>query len=127
MSPAPNTNVRFAQLSSAARSLWPSMSSPQASSVKYRGRDKKRPTTPNPDSPAEKINGALSRAHSEATAKIGKEWDYKAAFAVITVLAFVTRFWGITHPDQVVFDEVHFGKVRAHTTAAPSMRRWKCC
>ncbi|KAL9046007.1 MAG: hypothetical protein Q9214_001053 [Letrouitia sp. 1 TL-2023] len=39
------------------------------------------------------------------------EWDYKLAIAVITALAFVTRFWGIGHPNEVVFDEVHFGKV----------------
>jgi hypothetical protein len=43
---------------------------------------------------------------------VQREWDYKLALAVITVLAFVTRFWGISHPNQVVFDEVHFGKVR---------------
>ncbi|CAG8440221.1 3055_t:CDS:10 [Diversispora eburnea] len=30
--------------------------------------------------------------------------------AVLTFSAFVTRFWMINHPDQVVFDEVHFGK-----------------
>ena len=39
------------------------------------------------------------------------EWDYKAALSVITVLGFITRFWGIQHPNEVVFDEVHFGKV----------------
>jgi dolichyl-phosphate-mannose-protein mannosyltransferase len=39
------------------------------------------------------------------------EWDYRIALAIITVLAFVTRFWGIGHPNEVVFDEVHFGKV----------------
>jgi len=42
---------------------------------------------------------------------VTREWDYKVAFGVITVLAFITRFWGISHPNQVVFDEVHFGKV----------------
>jgi dolichyl-phosphate-mannose-protein mannosyltransferase len=41
----------------------------------------------------------------------GVEWDYRIAFTVITILAFVTRFWGISHPNEVVFDEVHFGKV----------------
>ena len=41
----------------------------------------------------------------------GREWDYKIALVIITVLAFVTRFWGISHPNEVVFDEVHFGKV----------------
>ncbi len=39
------------------------------------------------------------------------EWDYKIAFVVITILAFISRFWGISHPNEVVFDEVHFGKV----------------
>ena len=43
---------------------------------------------------------------------VGSEWDYKLALAVITTLAFITRFWGIGHPNEVVFDEVHFGKVR---------------
>jgi len=41
----------------------------------------------------------------------GSERDYKIVFALITAAAFVTRFWGITHPNEVVFDEVHFGKV----------------
>jgi dolichyl-phosphate-mannose-protein mannosyltransferase len=44
--------------------------------------------------------------------KVDNETDYKVVFAIITVLAFVTRFWGISHPNEVVFDEVHFGKVR---------------
>lgn len=39
------------------------------------------------------------------------EWDYTLACVVMTLLGFITRFWGISHPDQVVFDEVHFGKV----------------
>lgn len=42
----------------------------------------------------------------------GKELDHKIALSIITILAFVTRFWGISHPNEVVFDEVHFGKVR---------------
>ncbi len=42
---------------------------------------------------------------------ITSEWDYKLALAIITVVAFITRFWGIGHPNEVVFDEVHFGKV----------------
>jgi dolichyl-phosphate-mannose-protein mannosyltransferase len=39
------------------------------------------------------------------------EWDFKLALVVVTIAAFITRFWGIRHPNQVVFDEVHFGKV----------------
>lgn len=42
----------------------------------------------------------------------GSERDYKLVLVVITALAFLTRFWGISHPNEVVFDEVHFGKVR---------------
>jgi dolichyl-phosphate-mannose-protein mannosyltransferase len=33
---------------------------------------------------------------------------------VLTGAAFVTRFYKIWHPDQVVFDEVHFGKFAAY-------------
>lgn len=39
------------------------------------------------------------------------ELSYRIAFSAITALAFITRFWGISHPNEVVFDEVHFGKV----------------
>lgn len=42
------------------------------------------------------------------------EWDYQISLAVITIFAFITRFWGIGHPNEVVFDEVHFGKVKQH-------------
>jgi len=37
-----------------------------------------------------------------------------AAALVLTVLAFAVRFWRISHPDQVVFDEVHFGSFASH-------------
>lgn len=89
------------------------MASPQ-NSVRQRGgvKDKKRPTTPQPDgltngSASEKIESLKQTAKEVVT----YDWDYKVALGVITVLAFITRFWGISHPDQVVFDEVHFGKV----------------
>lgn len=39
------------------------------------------------------------------------DWDFKLAGTVLTLIAMALRFWGINHPDQVVFDEVHFGKV----------------
>lgn len=51
-------------------------------------------------------------------AKVDNERDYKLGLAIITALAFVTRFWGISHPNEVVFDEVHFGKVRWKLFAA---------
>jgi dolichyl-phosphate-mannose-protein mannosyltransferase len=53
---------------------------------------------------------ALTEANLKAKGP-GSEWDYKLAIGIITALAFLTRFWGISHPNEVVFDEVHFGKV----------------
>ncbi|KAF4637531.1 hypothetical protein G7Y89_g568 [Cudoniella acicularis] len=44
----------------------------------------------------------------------GVEWDYRIAITIITILAFITRFWGISHPNEVVFDEVHFGKFASY-------------
>lgn len=44
------------------------------------------------------------------------EKGYKIALALVTIIAFITRFWRINYPDQVVFDEVHFGKVRGSLT-----------
>ena len=57
---------------------------------------------------------ALVKANLQAKTA-GVEWDYRIALVILTVLAFVTRFWGISHPNEVVFDEVHFGKVRNTT------------
>ncbi|KAG7292363.1 hypothetical protein NEMBOFW57_002398 [Staphylotrichum longicolle] len=58
----------------------------------------------------------LDKLVKAASAKnaASNERDYKAVFAVITLLAFVTRFWGISHPNEVVFDEVHFGKFASY-------------
>lgn len=60
---------------------------------------------------------APSEAPRQASAvkkavKSPSEWDYWVCMAVVTALAFATRFWMIDFPDSVVFDEVHFGKVR---------------
>jgi len=98
------------------------MSSPQGVRQRGGGKEgsKKRATTPNPDGSSSSspslTNGNNVAENLEQLKQAGKEavtseWDYKLVLAVITVLAFVTRFWGITHPNQVVFDEVHFGKV----------------
>ncbi len=72
---------------------------------------KKRPTTPDQDDTVESTRDVLDKAKVKAKVAVSSEWDYKLALGVITILAFVTRFYGISHPDQVVFDEVHFGKV----------------
>ena len=57
------------------------------------------------------VDAILAEVQKEVQTAVSSEWDYKVALAIITVLAFITRFYGISHPDQVVFDEVHFGKV----------------
>ena len=59
---------------------------------------------------------------------VTSEWDYKLALGVITLLAFITRFWGIGHPNEVVFDEVHFGKVqrKLHQSSSYHARSPSC-
>jgi dolichyl-phosphate-mannose-protein mannosyltransferase len=42
------------------------------------------------------------------------ELGFSVAFYVMTLLTVVTRLWGIGHPSQVVFDEVHFGKFASY-------------
>lgn len=70
-----------------------------------------------------KINGKVDQAATEIDIALGKvkregkkDWDYKVAISIITFLAFVTRFYAISHPNEVVFDEVHFGKVSSEMT-----------
>lgn len=43
-----------------------------------------------------------------------KERASKIVIGVLTALAFIVRFVKLNHPDQVVFDEVHFGKFASH-------------
>lgn len=52
-----------------------------------------------------------------AQKKGGIEWDHTIALTAMTILGFITRFWGISHPNEVVFDEVHFGKVQSQSDA----------
>jgi dolichyl-phosphate-mannose-protein mannosyltransferase len=44
----------------------------------------------------------------------GTERKYQLVNAVLTVLAFATRFYLINYPSEVVFDEVHFGKFASY-------------
>lgn len=74
------------------------------------GKSEKRGTTPQPEE--KQMNGKVQDIKQGAKEVVTSEWDYKLTLVILTALAFVTRFWGISHPDQVVFDEVHFGKVR---------------
>jgi dolichyl-phosphate-mannose--protein O-mannosyl transferase len=38
------------------------------------------------------------------------------ALGIITALAFFTRFYKLDHPNEVVFDEVHFGKFASYVS-----------
>ncbi|EFX03089.1 mannosyltransferase pmti [Grosmannia clavigera kw1407] len=75
-----------------------------------------------PGSSSKKKDGASSDTDVDSILQVtaatskpaGSGWDYKLALVVITALAFLTRFWGISHPDEVVFDEVHFGKFASY-------------
>lgn len=87
------------------------MMSTHTEGVRHRGTPKKTKTAngklDNTDEVLDKI--AESTKHA-----VKSEWDYKLALAVITTLSFITRFWGISHPNEVVFDEVHFGKFASY-------------
>lgn len=87
------------------------MSSPAPALRQRKNEKKARSTTPQPDGLTNGSTDVLEGLKGSAEKVVKSEWDYKVTLAVITALAFVTRFWGIGHPDQVVFDEVHFGKV----------------
>ena len=92
------------------------MSSP---AVRQRGQKDKKPPTSGPTTPKTDpdLNGILK--DTKLPAAVTSEWDYKLALGVITLLAFITRFWGIGHPNEVVFDEVHFGKVQRPSCKSP--------
>jgi len=85
------------------------MSSPQGT-LRQRGEvSKKKSAT---DLKATSNQTAITT--KKVSAGPASEWDYKIGFTIITILAFISRFWGISHPDQVVFDEVHFGKFASY-------------
>ncbi|RSM12979.1 hypothetical protein CDV31_006080 [Fusarium ambrosium] len=84
-------------------------STPQGS-LRQRGTASKKVSddTFNPDTELDK----LAKAGAQRAGK--GEGEYQIGLAIITILAFVTRFWGISHPNEVVFDEVHFGKFASY-------------
>ena len=88
------------------------MSLDGAGGLKHRGPSKKKSHQDLNGGAASTPVKAASKAKQEVKEKAGSQWNYKLALAVITLLGFATRFFKITHPNSVVFDEVHFGKVR---------------
>lgn len=88
------------------------MASPPSSVRQRGGPNVKKGSTPTPGTSSQ--NGqpdVLAKVKQQSKEAVTSEWDFKLALLIFTALAFVTRFWGLGHPDQVVFDEVHFGKV----------------
>ncbi len=82
------------------------MSSPN-STLRHRGTKEKTKANGQAGKGDSNIDGLVDSTKQAVT----KDWDYKLALTIITALSFATRFFGINHPDEVVFDEVHFGKV----------------
>ncbi|PGH08287.1 hypothetical protein AJ80_07883 [Polytolypa hystricis UAMH7299] len=83
------------------------MSSPPPS---LRQRGGKKNAQPNDTVAAKDSATDSSKPVRKPAPQSSSQWDYRLANVVLTVLAFATRFWKISYPNQVVFDEVHFGK-----------------
>jgi dolichyl-phosphate-mannose-protein mannosyltransferase len=87
------------------------MSSPN-SALRHRGPKDKPKANGQPSKADSTLDSTLDTVLDTTKQAVTSEWDYKLALSIITALSFLTRFLGINHPDEVVFDEVHFGKVR---------------
>lgn len=89
------------------------MASPETS-LRQRGRKKNDHSAAPPTASVHVAAKAGAVSNANKPTAPASEWDYKLALAIVTILAFITRFWKIYDPESVVFDEVHFGKVCAH-------------
>lgn len=56
----------------------------------------------------------IAPVSSQGASNPAWEWDYRIALVIMTALAFATRFYKIDYPNEVVFDEVHFGKFASY-------------
>lgn len=90
------------------------MSSPVNANLRQRAGKEKTKVNGKGD----QVEKEIAKAFDSAQANVQNEWDYKIAISMITLLSFATRFYGISHPNEVVFDEVHFGKVHIYTITA---------
>lgn len=97
------------------------MSGPQDVGIRQRARGGPGARSPQPLSPnseADDEHHAAFRTRDREGFSIEKLLETQEAsvalVATLTLLAFALRFYKINHPDQVVFDEVHFGKFAAH-------------
>ena len=87
------------------------MSSPEG--LRQRGGDKAKKAKQAVDDVVDDVRKSPA-ARKAASKSKDSEVQHWIAFLTMTALGFVTRFWGISHPNQVVFDEVHFGKFASY-------------
>jgi hypothetical protein len=63
---------------------------------------KKKTSSINIDADSDHEEQIIETIQRDVKTAVKSEWDYKLALVVLTIAAFVTRFWGISHPNQVV-------------------------
>ncbi|KKA29405.1 hypothetical protein TD95_004070 [Thielaviopsis punctulata] len=85
-------------------------STPQGGLRQRKPRDK----SSSPDAIDRVLDNAIKENTKANVVATKGETAHRITFSLITVLAFATRFWGISHPNEVVFDEVHFGKFASY-------------
>ncbi|KAI0705180.1 glycosyltransferase family 39 protein [Cytidiella melzeri] len=95
------------------------MSGPQDVGIRNRGRVGPSTRYSNSSgSQTDEVDDHITASHPRDRSSIEKLLETEeasvAVVAMLTLLAFALRFYKINHPDQVVFDEVHFGKFAAH-------------
>ncbi|KAF3358161.1 hypothetical protein VDGD_03147 [Verticillium dahliae] len=83
-------------------------------SVRQRNTASKKSPVASDSEPEVKVKAKAEAKSVARSLKKPSETEYSVGLAITTLLAFVTRFWGISHPNEVVFDEVHFGKFASY-------------
>lgn len=77
---------------------------------------KEKPWAEDAPEKAPKVKAKVSKSQlrTKKPASLEQDRRYALANALLTALAFVTRFYIINYPSEVVFDEVHFGKFASY-------------
>ncbi|KAJ2197273.1 Dolichyl-phosphate-mannose--protein mannosyltransferase 4 [Coemansia sp. RSA 520] len=93
-----------------------SIDEPQLTRRQVKDADKQAaPDASASNAPGDSSEDGKQSKHSKGAAS---NWFVKNsssyAFTLVAVLSFVTRYWKIWDPAQVVFDEVHFGKFASY-------------
>ncbi|KAI9825956.1 MAG: hypothetical protein M1826_006847 [Phylliscum demangeonii] len=86
-----------------------------SSSLRHRAAaPTKKPPSKDAAAKVELRRGSQAERRLSRPSTADSQWDYKLALSIITLLAVATRFYGLGHPKEVVFDEVHFGKFASY-------------